>query len=102
MKFINQITIAGSINFVGKSIATKNGAMCSFILGFSNGKDKDTNKTKYGSIECTTFDKDVVDNVTNLGKGAKVLVTGRLAEDSWSKNGNETKKLKLIVENVCQ
>lgn len=102
MKLINNVTLTGIIGFVGKSVPTKNGSMCNFSLGFGNGKDKD-NKAKYGNVRCTTFDTAVVDNVINLGKGAKVLVTGRIAENDYTnKEGKEIKEVILIVDNVCQ
>lgn len=102
MKIINQITLTGILGFIGESRAIKNGAMCNFYLGFGDGKDKDQ-KPKYGNVECVTFNQETVDNVTNLGKGAKVLVTGRLTEAVYKdKEGKEVHKIKLIVENVCQ
>ena len=102
MKFLNQVVIAGYIGNIGDIKATKAGSLMNFSLSFSNGKNKE-NKTKYAFINCTTFDDEVIEAVSAFGKKAKVLVTGRLAEDSYTnKEGKEIRQLKMIVENVCQ
>lgn len=90
MALVNNVTINGKINFEPNIYKTAKGnKMAKFTLNCYLGKDKD-GKARYGNFMVKTFDNDMAQLVENVGKDAKVIVTGKLDIESYTnKEGKE-------------
>ena len=97
MKNVNTITLSGKINWDAKVTKTEKCTVVNFPLNFYAGKGKDG--AKYGNIQCTSFDEQVANLVSNVGKGGKIIVHGNLTSDEYTnKEVNKVTTLKMIVD----
>lgn len=86
----NQVTISGKIAFEPKVYSE--GKIATIVLNVYAGKTKE-GKGKYMDVTVKAFDSKIVESLVNLGKGSNIIVTGRLAEDSYEKDGKKVKNL---------
>ena len=69
-------------------------SFCSFRVAVNTDKDS----AFFMPVKCFGF---TADNCSALKKGSRVLITGRMYEDSWEKeDGTEVKSIGIIAENV--
>ncbi len=89
----NHLTIWGNIGKDPEVRATQTGKeITSFSIGVWQGKDKPTMW-----LDCKSFDP------VTFGKGAKVVVEGKLTMETWtSKEGATIKKYVVIVSGISQ
>jgi single-strand DNA-binding protein len=89
----NHLTIWGNIGKDPEVRATQTGKeITSFSIAVWQGKDKPSMWLDCKSFEPVTF-----------GKGAKVIVEGKLVMETWtSKDGATMKKFVVIVSSISQ
>lgn len=93
----NQIILTGNLGQDPEMSFTKNGtAVTKFSLGVNQGKDK---KTMW--VYIITW-KDLAEQCnSNLAKGTRVEVTGRLAQNVWTdKEGNKRSTFEVVAQTV--
>ena len=74
--------MSGKINWDAKVTKAEKCTVVNFPLNFYAGKGKDG--AKYGNIQCTSFDEQVANLVSNVGKGGKIIVHGNLTSDEYT------------------
>lgn len=73
----------------------------------STPRDKDRNTGEYVDgetlwVRCTAFKSDAENAAESLVKGTRVMVTGRLRQESWTdKEDNKRTSMKLLVDEVA-
>lgn len=96
----NNVIVTGRIAFEPKSFDTKKGGkMASAVLNVYKGKNAD-GKAQYASVQFKTFEKKYAESIINLGKGADVIVVGRLDEEVYEKDGKTIRQLVVIADYV--
>jgi single-stranded DNA-binding protein len=92
--------------FTGKSwdVTTKCTANGMFISEFSisvyDGKDKETNKSKYFNLNCKCFGQ-IAENVGNqVQRQDELIVAGRMTVETWEKEGVKQYKNVLIIDEI--
>jgi len=96
----NQLTISGKC--WEPSTKYTNGGMCitEFSVSVHDGKDRDTQKSKYFNVNCKAF-KELAENIANtLVKQDEVLVVGRMTVETWEKDGVKHYKNVLIIDEI--
>jgi len=92
---MNTIVITGNLTADPELRFTSGGnAVCNFCLASSQGKDRDSM-----FIDVTVW-KEPAENVANLKKGDRVIVTGILKQDFWETDGQKRSKFKIIAQEV--
>jgi len=101
----NHITITGNLTKDPEIRFTASGqAVASFGIAVNR---KWQNKTTKEWEEQTSFFevtawKQLAENVSeSLTKGARVLVTGRLEQQSWEKDGESKTKVQIVADDVA-
>lgn len=96
-----QATVTGNLGKSPELRETKNGKqMCRFSLASTNrGRDGSEPQTTW--IDCVAFD-DVAEGIAgNLDKGMRVIATGPLAIEKYTrKEGGEGQSLSMIVNDI--
>ena len=97
----NSITLTGKVNYQPRIISSKSGNQCcSFQLGVYDGKDA-SGKSKYFNINVMVFEEHIVNGLMDLTMPANIVVTGRLAGDSYTnKEGKTVRSVKVIANSV--
>lgn len=96
----NIVTLSGTVFRPEKRYTSNNVAMLSFRLSFYAGKDKDKN-TRYGSIYVRAF-RDLAENAAaSIRDKHRVVVSGRLNEETWEKDGVKYYGLVIIAEDIA-
>ena len=96
----NTVTVTGRIAFEPKSFDTKKGGkIASAVLNVYKGKDTD-GKAQYASVPFKTFEKKYAESIVNLGKGADVIISGRLDEETYEKDGKTIRQVVVIADYV--
>jgi single-stranded DNA-binding protein len=96
----NFVTLTGRIAFEPKVFETKNGGkIASITMNSYIGKDKD-GKAQYMGIGVKTFDAKAAEALVNLGKGADIIVVGRLNAESYEKDGKAVNIINVIADYV--
>lgn len=80
-------------------------AVLSFTVASTpRSKDRDTGNWVDGEtlwVRVTAFHKDAENGAESLLKGTRVIVTGRLQQESWEdKEGNKRTSLKLLADEI--
>ena len=92
---MNNITITGNLTRDPELRFTSGGnAVCVFGLASSQGKDRDS---MFVDVEIW---KEPAENVAELKKGDRVVVTGILKQDWWEQNGEKRNKFKITAFEV--
>lgn len=96
----NHITLDGTVFRPEKRYTQVSGIpILTFSLSFYAGKDKDQ-KARYGSIQVKVF-KDLAENAAAVIKEKhRILVSGRLDQDVWEKDGIKNYRLVLIADEI--
>lgn len=97
----NTITVKGKLNFQPKVSNSKSGsAYANFQIGVYDGKDA-SGKHKYFNLNVITFDERTVNGLMDLNLPANIVVTGRLADDSYTnKEGKNVRAIKIVADTV--
>lgn len=97
----NTITLTGKMNFAPRVNAAKDGKqIANFQIGVYNGKDS-SGKAKYFNIRVDVFDERIISNLMDTAVPVNVIVSGRLALDSYTdKNGNKVENFKITANSV--
>lgn len=95
MPYLNQVTIMGHLGREAEVKHTGTGkSVTSFSVAISEGSG-DRKTTSWINVEAWEL-KDFI--VAGLTKGALVLVSGKLREDTWESNGKKHSRLKVITD----
>lgn len=74
------------------------------VASTPRNKNKDTGSYEDGEtlwVRCTAFRNDAENGAESLSKGTRVIVWGRLSQESWeTKEGEKRTSLKLVVEEM--
>lgn len=72
------------------------------VASTPRSKDKDSGNWVDGEtlwVRCTAFRSDAENAAESFSKGTRVIVTGRLSQETWEdKSGNKRTTLKIMVE----
>jgi single-strand DNA-binding protein len=98
---MNSVTLTGKLyNF--ETSNTTNGDVSKFSLLVDNMyKSK---KTTFVEVESWDLPEKQVDSLSQMQKGqGKIIVTGRLQQDTWEdkKTGGKRSKLKVVANNIA-
>lgn len=96
-RLTNTVTISGYVQGEAK-IFGKDRNVGKFTVKYPAGKkvgDKWVNENEF--FDVTGF-KDDVDRMVDLKQGDMVLVTGRLKQDKWEKDGQKRSTIGIILE----
>lgn len=66
-------------------------------LAVSDGY-KENQKTSFYDLEIWNKTADIMDRYTT--KGSKIIVAGRLKQETWEKDGEKKTRIKIVVEEV--
>lgn len=95
---MNTIHLTGNL---GSDIEARQSGAGTAFASFSiavNRKVKDEVQTTW--IRCVAFG-DLATNLDGLGKGARLMVEGRLSESTYTdKDGNERKNIELLLDDA--
>jgi single-strand DNA-binding protein len=97
MPNFSQLTIIGHLGKTAEVRQTTAGPVVSFSVAFTR-KRKDKESTTW--CRCDWFGTRAEKVAQYLEKGKAVLVTGELYEDTYEKDGQERKSLKVDVRDV--
>ena len=95
---MSEITIAGNIGQEPELRFSKQGtANVMFSVAVTTGRDN-TKATHWFDVKC--FDT-LAERISELSKGTRVIVKGRMKEDEWTnKEGKSIKKLRLYADDA--
>jgi len=96
---MNRITIAGNVGREPELKYSNAGmAILKFSVADTSGKD-DKKKTIWHSV--TAFGDLAENAAASLGKGTRVVIEGKLTEDTYTnKDGVEVKKMQVLADDV--
>jgi single-strand DNA-binding protein len=96
---MNTITINGKA-WIPETRYTQTGTCITEVsVSVYDGKDQE-GKAKYYNLKCKCF-KDLAENVGNqVAKGDSVIVSGRLTEEKWEKDGATHKRTVLLIDSI--
>ena len=105
MTDLNNVTVGGRItsDLQDRQVAYLQNGTC--VLNFSIANNKSVQKNGQWENECSYFDCVIFGNSAEklkqrIRKGLKIVIVGRLEQQSWTDtNGNRKSKIKIIVEN---
>lgn len=96
----NQLTISGKCWEPSTKYTQSGMCITEFSVSVYDGKDRDTQKSKYFNVNCKCF-KELAENVANtLVKQDEVLVVGRMTVETWEKDGVKHYKNVLIIDEI--
>lgn len=102
-KVSSSVTIIGNLTSDPEKKSLKSGAS---LLNFSvavnrrwrNKQDQWEEETSF--FDCTAW-SELADNIeASLSKGSRVIVTGRLEQQTWEKDGKNQSKIVLVAEDI--
>ncbi len=96
MLLASQLILNGNVGQEPKSVGKGETAMAAFTVAVSQGKDKDP-----AWVDIICFDMTAEGVLEHVEKGSPVLITGRLAQDTWEQDGGKRTKLKCIADDVA-
>ena len=92
----NRVTLGGRIT---KELELKSSGSgnyyCQFSVAITTGKDKHTE-----FFNCTAFGKTAELVTQHFGKGSNILIDGRLAQNTYEKDGQKRSTTSVTVDNV--
>jgi len=90
---MEHVTVVGNITKDPEMRVTQSGAsLCNFSVA-ANRKVGDVTKTSYYDVTCW---RTLAENVVSLEKGTRVIIAGRLEQQSWEANDG-TKRTKVVI-----
>lgn len=100
------ITVTGTL--VGdpelKFVGTDGVAVSKFTVASNDRKfNRETKQWENGEstfLDCTAWKQLAEGIAENLTKGSRVVLTGKLKQESWEKDGQKRSKLKVDVEDI--
>jgi single-strand DNA-binding protein len=97
---MNNVTISGKV--WDPEIRYASSGMCIATVNVSvyDGKDRDTQKAKYFNIKVIAFKEQAELMGNSIVKGDRVIVSGRLSEEKWEKDGKTNRRTTLIAETI--
>lgn len=96
----NQLTISGKCWEPSTKYTQSGMCITEFSVSVYDGKDRDTQKSKYFNVNCKAF-KELAENIANtLVKQDEVLVVGRMTVETWESEGKKHYKNVLIVDEI--
>ena len=101
MAYDNTVTVVGNMTRDPELRFTANGVPVTDFGVAWNTKDKDGNESvSFFDITCW---RDLAEHVAeSLGKGTRVVVYGRLDQDTWeNEDGDKRSKVKIIADEVA-
>jgi len=97
---MNTLTISGKCWEPTTKYTPSGMCITEFSVSVYDGKDKDTQKSKYFNVNCKAF-KDLAENIANsINKGDELLVAGRMTVETWEKDGTKHYKNVLIIDEI--
>ena len=97
---MNHVTMSGKAWEPDIRYAKTGTCMAEISLSVYDGKDQQTQKAKYFSIKVKAF-KDLAEQIGNsVTKGDRLIVTGRLTEERWEKDGETKRRMVLIADAI--
>jgi len=95
---MSEITIAGNIGQAPELRFSKSGtANVMFSVAVTTGRD-DTKATHWFDVKCFNT---LAERMSELPKGERVIIKGRMKEDEWTnQEGKTTKKLRLYADDA--
>ena len=99
MAFDNTITVIGNLTREPELKYTASGtAVCSFSVAWNR---KDQNQADVASFFDVTCWRELAEyTAESLTKGQRVIIHGRLEQESWEKDGEKRTKIKIVAEDV--
>jgi single-strand DNA-binding protein len=92
---MNNCVLIGNLGADPESIYTDEGThIVNFSLAF-----RSTKKDKSNWIRIVCFEKLAELALTYLHKGARIAISGRLDQNKWTDNNNQTKSMHRIIAN---
>jgi single-strand DNA-binding protein len=96
----NNMTISGKCWEIATKYTPNGMCITEFPVSVYDGKDRDTQNSKYFNVNCKAF-KDLAENIANtLQKQDEVLVNGRMTVETWEKDGVKHYKNVLIIDEI--
>ena len=104
MTDLNNVIVGGRItsDLQDRQVAYLQNGTC--VLNFSIANNKSVNKNGQWENECSFFDCVIfgkaAENLKNkIRKGLKIVIVGRLEQQSWTdNNGNRKNKVQIVVD----
>lgn len=99
---INQVTLTGRLTKDMEVVKAKNSiGKLSVAVNRSYKKEGATEWTEETSfVDVTLFGNSVEKKIETARKGAEVIVTGRLQQDTWEAEGQKRSKIVVIADRV--
>ena len=95
----NTITVIGNMTAPPELRFAASGSAWATFTVADNRKDRDGNESTT-FIDCKAFGQ-IAENITaGLDKGTRVIVTGRMEQESWERDGQKRSKLVLMVDSI--
>lgn len=73
------------------------------VASTPRNKNRDTGNYEDGEtmwVRCTAFRSDAENAAESIAKGTRVVVWGRMSQETWEKDGEKRTSLKLVVEEM--
>jgi single-strand DNA-binding protein len=95
---MNQITIAGNTgNDIELRIANSGTSIASFSVAVNRKRGEETDTTWFRVVAFG----EMAENLTEVAKGTRVIVTGRMSESRWTDaDGNERRTMEILADEV--
>ena len=99
MAFDNTVTVIGNLTREPELKYTASGAaVCSFSVAWNR---KDQNQEDVASFFDVTCWRDLAEHTAeSLSKGQRVVVYGRIEQESGEKDGEKRSKIKIVAEDI--
>jgi len=99
MAFDNTVTVIGNLTREPELKYTASGtAVCSFSVAWNR---KDQNQEDVASFFDVTCWRELAEHsAESLNKGQRVIVYGRIEQETWEKDGEKRNKIKIVAEDV--
>ncbi len=99
----SEVTLCGNLATEPEIKPTKNSVLTRFRIAVNNRRKQGDNWVDDPSFFTVICWKDLASHVAeSLSKGDRVLVRGRLKENTWTDNeGNEQRRVEVVAEDVA-
>ncbi len=99
MAFDNTVTVIGNLTREPELKYTASGtAVCSFSVAWNR---KDQNQQDVASFFDVTCWREMAEYAAeSFSKGQRVIVYGRMEQETWEKDGDKRTKIKIVAEDV--
>ncbi len=99
---INTVMVEGNLTKDAELRFTAGGfAVCNFSIAHNRMTGKgESKKESVTFLDVTLWNKAAEWLAENVHKGDKVLIVGRLEQESWEKDGQKRSKIKITAESV--